>query len=70
MNKKRFRVKKFLFETENGGAVCRYMLTDCDIPMIVPNQYVDFKSIKKVGTGKNYAFKLNVFFNYLLENKG
>ena len=62
---KRFKVKKFLFETKMGDVVCRFMLTDNLIPMIVPNQYIEMKSINKLGTGKNAATKLCVFLNYL-----
>ncbi len=43
------------------------MLTDHLIPMLVPNQYIEMKSINKLGTGKNYAYKLCVFFNFLYE---
>lgn len=64
---KRFQVKRFLFETTRGGAVCRYMLTDRLLPMLVPNQYIEMKSVNKLGTGKNYAYKLCVFLNFLCE---
>jgi len=64
---KRFKVKKFLFETKSGEVVLRHMLTDNLIPMLVPNQYVEMMSINKLGTGRNHANKLCVFFNYLHE---
>lgn len=64
---KRFMVKKFLFETKSGEAVCRFMLTDHLIPMLVPNQYIEMKSVNKLGTGKNCAYKLCVFLNFLHE---
>lgn len=67
MSNKRFEVKRFLFETKDGNAVCRYMLTDCKIPMIVPNQYIEMKSINKAGTGKSYAYKLCILLNFLYE---
>lgn len=43
------------------------MLTDLLIPMLAPNQYIEMKSINKLGTGKSYAYKLCVFFNFLHE---
>ena len=67
-NNKRFKVKKFLFETKSGEVVLRHMLTDNLLPMLVPNQYVEMMSINKLGTGRNHADKLCVFFNYLHEH--
>ena len=64
---KRFKVKKFLFETKMGDVVCRFMLTDNLIPMIVPNQYIEMKSINKLGTGKNAATKLCVYKSVITE---
>lgn len=58
-------VKRFLFETKNGEEVLRFMLTDALIPMSVPNKFIEMKSLNKLGTGKVYAYKLCVFFNYL-----
>lgn len=68
--KKRFEVKRFLFETENSEEILRYMLTDFLIPMNVPNQFIEMKSINKLGTGKVSAHKLCVFFNYLYDKCG
>lgn len=65
---KRFMVKVFRFETRDGGVVCRHMLTDNQLPMLVPNQYIAAKSMNKAGTGRNHAWKLAVFFNYLDES--
>jgi len=64
---KRFKVKRFLFETTGDEVVCRFMLTDGLLPMLVPNQYIEMKSVNKVGTGKNHAHKLCVFFSFLHE---
>lgn len=64
---KRFQVKRFLFETSMDEAVCRFMLTDRLLPLLVPNQYIEMKSVNKLGTGKNRAYKLCVFFNFLYE---
>lgn len=64
---KRFQVKKFLFKTTDDEEILRYMLTDFLIPMNVPNQFIEMKSINKLGTGKATAHKLCVFFNYLHE---
>lgn len=64
---KRFQVKRFLFETTTDETVCRFMLTDYLLPMLAPNQYIEMKSINKLGTGKSYAYKLCVFFNFLHE---
>jgi len=64
---KRFQVKRFLFETIAGDEVCRFMLTDRLLPMLAPNQYNEMKSINKLGTGKNYAYKLCEYFDSLHE---
>lgn len=64
---KRFQVKRFLFETTTGEAICRFMLTDRLLPMLAPNQYIEMKSVRKLGTGKNHAYKLCVFLNFLHE---
>lgn len=64
---KRFQVKRFLFETTTGEAICRFMLTDRLLPMLAPNQYIEMKSVNKLGTGKSHAYKLCVFFNFLHE---
>jgi site-specific recombinase XerD len=63
--KPRFQVKRFLFETTGGEVVGRYMLTDSLIPLNAPNQFIEMKSVRKTGTGRQYAVKLAVFFNYL-----
>ena len=64
---KRFEVKRFLFETTRNETVCRFMLTDRLLPMLVPNQYIEMKSVNKLGTGKSHAYKLCVFLNFLHE---
>ena len=64
---KRFEVKRFLFETTRSKAVCRFMLTDRLLPMLVPNQYIEMKSVNKLGTGKSHAYKLCAFLNFLHE---
>ncbi|MFI3227616.1 MAG: site-specific integrase [Clostridia bacterium] len=64
---KRFKVKRFLFETTNNEEVLRFMLTDFLLPMNVPNQFIEMKSINKLSTGKVTAYKLCSFFNFLYE---
>lgn len=59
--KKRFRVKRFLFETSLDEAVCRFMLTDRFFPLLVSKQYIEMKSVNKLATGKSRAYKLSVF---------
>lgn len=62
---KRFQVKRFLFETTSGEAVGRFMLTDCLLPMLAPNQYIEMKSVNKLGTelfDSSYEFKLDPSF--------
>lgn len=43
------------------------MLTDRLLPILVPNQYIEMKSVNKLGTGKSHAYKLCVFLNFLHE---
>jgi integrase len=61
----RFRLVKFRFETDAGGTVDRYMITDNQMPLDEPNQWIEAKSMRKASTGKEYAGKLVVYLNYL-----
>lgn len=65
MRNKRFKLAKFKFQTDNGGIIYRYMITDNLMPMFEVNQWVEVKSLRKVSTGKEYAGKLVVFLNFL-----
>jgi integrase/recombinase XerD len=62
---KRFKVKRFRFETDTGTEIERYMLTDNLLPMFEVNQWIEAKSLRKISTGRNYAEKLSVYLNYL-----
>lgn len=64
---KRFKVKRFLFETRRGEPILRFMLTDSLIPMLEPNQFIEMKSVNKLASGRVNAVKLSVYFNYLHE---
>ena len=66
-NERRFQVKRFLLETKDGVPVLRFMLTDNLLPMLTPNRFIEMKSINKLGSGRNSAVKLSVFFNFLHE---
>ena len=66
-NERRFQVKRFLLETKDGVPVLRFMLTDNLLPMLTPNRFIEMKSINKLGSGRNSAIKLSVFFNFLHE---
>jgi len=66
---KRFQVKRFVFETDSGGMIERYMITDNLLPLFAVNQWIEAKSLRSVNTGKEYAYKLSVYLNYL-ENNG
>ncbi|MCR4436675.1 MAG: hypothetical protein QHH06_13005 [Clostridiales bacterium] len=65
MENKRFRLKRFKFETDNGKVIEKYMITDNLIPVFEINQWIEVKSIRKVSTGKEYAGRLVVFLNFL-----
>ena len=62
---KRFKLAKFRFETDSGGFVDRFMITDNLLPMAEINLWIDLKSLRKTSTGKDYASKLVVFLNHL-----
>ena len=66
-NERRFQVKRFLLETKDGVPVLRFMLIDNLLPMLTPNRFIEMKSINKLGSGRNSAVKLSVFFNFLHE---
>lgn len=61
----RFRLVRFRFETDAGNTIDRFMITDNRIPLVEANQWIEMKSMRKASTGKEYAKKLVVFFNYL-----
>lgn len=65
----RFRVAKFRFNTDSGAIVLKYMITNNYIPFFRANQWLELKSIRKVSTGREYAKKLVLFFNWL-DNHG
>ena len=62
---KRFILCKFKFLTTAGETIERYMITDNRIPLIEPNQWIEMKSMRKAGTGREYAAKLVVYLNFL-----
>jgi integrase/recombinase XerD len=62
---KRFKLCKFKFETDTGGDVERFMITDELLPMFEINQWLEAKSLRKISTGKEYGSKLVVYLNYL-----
>lgn len=62
---KRFKLARFRFETDSGGFVDRFMITDNLLPMFEINQWIELKSLRKISTGKDYASNLVVFLNYL-----
>lgn len=64
-NVQRFRVSKFVFETNTGEYWIRHMITDNYIPFFRANQWIELKSIRKASTGLEYAKKLAKFLNWL-----
>lgn len=64
-NIKRFRVVKFRFDTDTKITNVKYMIADNYIPFFYVNQWLEIKSIRKAGTGREYAKKLVVFLNWL-----
>jgi site-specific recombinase XerD len=64
-SEKRFKMAKFRFETDAGEYIDRHMITDNLLPMCEINQWIEMKSLRSPGTGRDYASKLVVFLNYL-----
>jgi len=62
---KRYKMVRFRFETDTGGYIDRHMITDNALPMLKVNQWIETKSLRKPGTGRDYASKLVVFLNHL-----
>lgn len=62
---KRFRLVRFAFESKHKDIVYHYLITDNKIPVLEPNQWILAKSIRSVGTGKEYGKKLVVYLNFL-----
>jgi len=65
MEKKKYEIRKHVFETKNNIQYYRYMITKESIPLLEINQYIEQKSIRNVKTGLQYAKKLVVFLNWL-----
>lgn len=63
--KQKFRVVRAKIFDERGGHVERWLIVEDDIPIYRINEWIDFKSIRKIKTGKEYACKLVVFLNFL-----
>lgn len=60
-----YRTVLFRFETDAGTDYERYMITENHIPFFRGNQWLEWKSIRKASTGREYAKKLTVFLNWL-----
>jgi site-specific recombinase XerD len=56
---------RFRFETDTGNYIDRYMITDRLLPVLEINQWIEAKSLRSPGTGRDYASKLVVFLSYL-----
>lgn len=61
----RFKVAKAKLMTEGGELAERWLITDNLIPDYRINEWVEIKSMRKVSTGREYAYKLTGFLNYL-----
>ena len=68
VKRKKFRAVKFRFSTDEGMHYERYMIINNHIPYFRINQWLELKSIKKMSTGKEYAMKLAVFLNWLVDH--
>jgi len=64
-DRKRFRVGRAKIETEGGGNFERYLILKDHVPDYRINEWIDLKSMVKLSTGREYAYKLAVFFNFL-----
>jgi len=62
---RRFKMVRVRFETDTGGYIDRHMITDSSLPLLEVNQWIESKSLRKPGTGRDYASTLVVFLNYL-----
>lgn len=66
--KARFKLVRFAFETREGKPAYRYMITDKQLPVLEPNQWLESKALHKVSTAKDYGKMLVVFLNDLAES--
>lgn len=66
--KVRFRLVRFAFETREGKTAYRYMITDKQLPLLEPNQWLESKALHKASTAKDYGKMLVVFLNALADN--
>jgi len=64
-NEKRYRVGRAKIAVEGGGVTDRYLILKDNIPDYRVNEWIDLKSMGKLSTGREYAYKLAVFLNYL-----
>jgi len=64
-NEKRFRVGRAKIVSEGGEVIERYFILKNHIPDYRANEWIDLKSMVKLSTGREYAYKLAAFFNFL-----
>lgn len=60
-----YKVEKAKLPDDIGGFEERWFITKGYLPYFEVNAYIDSVSMKKVSTGKTYAFSLVKFLNYL-----
>lgn len=66
--KVRFKLMRFAFETRDGKTAYRHMITDKQLPLLEPNQWLESKALHKVSTAKSYGKMLVVFLNALADD--
>lgn len=66
---KRFRLARFTFETDTGGVVFRYFITDRLLPAPLLNEWLESNYMRSAQTGREYGKKIVVFLN-ALDSKG
>ena len=60
-----YKVEKAIIETISGDEEIRWYITKDGLPEYLVNDFIESKSIKKINTGKKYAYSLVKFLNFI-----
>lgn len=60
-----YKVEKAIIETIGGDEEIRWYITVNGLPEYLVNDFIESKSIKKINTGKKYAYSLVKFLNFI-----
>lgn len=61
----RYKVEKAILESISGNEEERWYITKDGLPEYLVNDFIESKSMKKISTGRKYAYSLSKFLNFI-----